>query len=133
MPRKKLPSRKAKTAIANLRLESSRRMAVVARREHNMREAALALRLSTPDWVDMSAQIQQLQLEVEMDAMEAAIDERRPKVPILNFDVMAGFKSPEVKRPSHATALSAPEKEKAWKYPGHGDNPRPQDDWRNYE
>jgi len=147
MPRKMLPSRKAKAALDNLRLESARRAAMVERRKHHAREAALALRRATPDWVDMDAQIKQLQLEAEMDAMEAIIDERRPKVPILNFDLMPGFKSPEIKSPTlepteplapHEIAYtnikrSGPPNEKDWKHPGYGDNRHPADDWRNYE
>lgn len=125
MPRKKLPSRKAKAALDNLRLESARRLAVVARREHHAREAALALRKNTPDWVDMDVRLKQLALEAEMDAMETAIDARSPKTPILNFDLMPGFQPP--------TPPSASDKEKNWACPGYGDDRRPEDDWRNYE
>ena len=137
MPRKTLPSRKAKTALDNLRLESARRIAIVARREHHAREAALALRRATPDWVDMDRQLKQLQLEAELDAMEACIDERRPKVPILNFDLMPGFSPPAQpiaeEREVPPANTPASKKEKDWAYPGYGDNTRPQDDWRNYE
>ena len=95
MPRRHLPPRKAYAALAALRLQSARREAIRARRDHHAREAALALRKATPDWVDMDKQLKQLQLEAEMDAMEACLDERRPKIPILNFDLMPGF-SPAV-------------------------------------
>jgi len=42
MPRKIPPPRKAYPALTALRLQSSRREAVAARRDHHAREAALA-------------------------------------------------------------------------------------------
>ena len=95
MPRRHLPPRKAYAALAALRVQSARREAITARRDHHAREAGLALRKATPDWVDMDKQLKQLQLETEMDAMEACLDERRPKIPIRNIDLMPGF-SPAV-------------------------------------
>ena len=95
MPRRHLPPRKAYAALAALRLQSARREAVRARREHHAREAALALRRATPDWIDLDKQVKRLQLETEMEAMEACLEDRRPKVPTLNFDLMPGF-SPAV-------------------------------------
>ena len=95
MPRRHLPPRKAYAALAALRLQSARREAIRARREHHTRETAFALRRATPDWVDLDKQVKRLQLETEMDAMEASLEDNRPKVPILNFDLMPGF-SPAV-------------------------------------
>ena len=49
---------------------------------------------ATPDWVSMDKQLKQLQLETEMDAMEAALM-NAAQAPILNFDLMQGFEPPE--------------------------------------
>jgi hypothetical protein len=76
-----------------LRYEQLCRDNVVARREHQAREAALALRKATPDWVDLDRQLNQLQLEAEMDAMEACVDERRPKIPVLDKSIMAKLRA----------------------------------------
>ena len=152
MPRRTLPPRKAQAALAALRLQSARRKAVAERREHHAREAALALRKATPDWVDMDKQLKLLHLEVEMDAMEAAIEERRPKVPILNFDLMPGFSPPATCKPAvhpdvkiQADLLALRETPSAnenrppppggknWKYTSTLEGNRPEDDWRNYE
>ena len=95
MPRGRLARRTRRKEMQALRYEQLCRTAKVARRDHHAREAALALRQATPDWVDLDKQLKQLQLEAEMDAMEACLDERRPKIPILNFDLMPGF-SPAV-------------------------------------
>ncbi|MEP4052430.1 MAG: hypothetical protein ABJN22_09305 [Litorimonas sp.] len=108
-------------------MQSARRRAVAERRDHHAREAALALRKATPDWVDMERQLKQLQLEAEMDAMEACLDARRPEIPILNFDLMPGFSPPtkpepdvhpDVKIQAELTARQAP---------------RTNNDWRNWE
>ena len=157
MPRKTLPPRKAQAALAALRLQSARRVAVADRREHHAREAALALRRATPDWVEMDKTLKQLHLEAEMDAMEACIEERRPKPPILNFDLMPGFKPPSAPNPTtqepavhpdvkvQADLLAvreppsanenrpAPPHGKVWKHPETIEGRRPADDWRNYE
>ena len=95
MPRGRLARRTRRKEMQALRYEQLCRTAKLARRDHHAREAALALRQATPDWVDLDKQLKQLQLEAEMDAMEACLDERRPKIPILNFDLMPGF-SPAV-------------------------------------
>ena len=124
---------------------------------YRARAAAAALRQNTPDWVDMDAQLKQLQLEAELDAMEAAIDERRPAAPILNFDLMPGFSPPprpEAERPEaevhpdvkiQAELLKVQEPRpvnenappppggKNWKYTDTTEGRRPEDDWRNYE
>jgi hypothetical protein len=138
MPRKALPSRKAKAALLALQLEAARREAVAARRDHHAREAALALRKATPDWVDLDAQLKQAQLESEMDAMEAAIEARKPNIPILNFDLMPGIDPPK-SAPEPDKITSANENKpprpnpKGWAYPGTLDDRDPADDWRNYE
>ena len=95
MPRGRLARRTRRKEMQALRYEQLCHAIKAARRDHHAREAALALRKATPDWVDMDKQLKQLQLEAEMDAMEACLDERRPKIPILNFDLMPGF-SPAV-------------------------------------
>ena len=152
MPRKTLPPRKAQAALAALRLQSARRVAVAERREHHAREAALALRKATPDWVEMDKTLKHLHLEAEMDAMEACIEERRPKAPILNFDLLPGFKTPatcmpavhpDVKIQADLLAMReppsanknrpAPPNGKDWKHPQTIEGRRPADDWRNYE
>ena len=95
MPRGRLARRTRRKEMQALRYEQLCHAIKAARRDHHTREAGLALRKATPDWVDMDKQLKQLQLEAEMDAMEACLDERRPKIPILNFDLMPGF-SPAV-------------------------------------
>ena len=95
MPRGRLARRTRRKEMQALRYEQLCHAIKAARRDHHAREAALALRKATPDWVDMDKQLKQLQLEAEMDAMEACLNERRPKIPILNFDLMPGF-SPAV-------------------------------------
>lgn len=127
MPRRSLSPRKTRAALMALRLESARREARAAREAHHAHAAALALRKNTPDWVDMDVRLKQIALEVEMDAMEAAIDARRPKTPILNFDLMPGIEPPT------DPLVSDKDTDKVWAYPGYGDDKRPEDDWRNYE
>ena len=82
MPRGRLARRTRRKEMQALRYEQLCRTAKLARRDHHAREAALALRQATPDWVDLDKQLKQLQLEAEMDAMEACLDERRPKIPV---------------------------------------------------
>jgi len=94
MPRGRLTRRTRRKEMQALRYEQLCHAIKVARREHHAREAAVALRKATPYWVDLDKQLKQLQLEAEMDAMEACVDERRPKIPILNFDLMPGFSPP---------------------------------------
>ena len=95
MPRGRLARRTRRKEMQALRYEQLCHAIKAARRDHHAREAGLALRKATPDWVDLNKQLKQLQLEAEMGAMEACLDERRPKIPILNFDLMPGF-SPAV-------------------------------------
>jgi len=157
MPRRTLSARKARAALMTLRLDSARRQALELRGAYRTRAAAAALRQNTPDWVDMDAQLKQLQFEAELDAMEAAIDERRPAAPILNFALMPGFSppprpEPEVHEPEihedvkiQAELLKVQEPRpinenappppggKNWKYTDTTEGRRPEDDWRNYE
>jgi len=161
MPRKNLPPRKAQAALLAIKLEKARYEIRALRRAEREREAAIALRKSTPDWVDLDKQMKQLQLEAEMDAMEAALDERRPKIPILNFDLMPGFEPPTKSSLSEPTPTEHPDvaesrrlakleasiasnqnslppphsnlSEKAWKYDSIAEGYHPRDDWRNYE
>ncbi len=128
MPRGRLAQRARRKEMQALRYEQLCQAAKAARREHHAQEAALALRKATPDWVDLDKQLKQHQLEVEMDAMEACIDERRPKIPILNFDLMPGLKPPAKTQTEPRLA-----DHKTWPHPGNGDHRHPADDWRNYE
>jgi len=61
MPRRTLSARKARKALTNLRLDSARRQALELRGAYRARAAAAALRQNTPDWVEMDAQLKQLQ------------------------------------------------------------------------
>ena len=156
MPRRTLSARKARKVLMTLRLDSARRQALDMRGAYRARAAAAALRQNTPDWVDMDAQIKQLQFEAELDAMEAYIDAGTPKIPILNFDLMPGFEPPtkrepepepdvhpDVKIQAALTAAQAqrpvnentqlPPGGKKWKYIDTTEGRRPEDDWRNYE
>ncbi len=120
MPRKNLPPRKAQAALLAIKLEKARYEIRALRRAEREREAAIALRKATPDWVEMDARLKQLQLEAEMDAMEAAIDERRPKIPILNFDLMPGFEPPDKSQTiisKSGTPKPEPEKHPAKEHP----------------
>ena len=119
------------------------------------------MRRASPDWVELDAQLKQLQFEAELDAMEAAIDTRRPPAPILNFDLMPSFSPPprpEAERPDEgpepevhpdvkiqAEQLKVQEPRpvnenappppggKNWKYTDTTEGRRAEDDWRNYE
>ena len=152
MPRRTLSARKARKTLMTLRLDSARRQALELRGAYRARAAAAALRQNTPDWVEMDAHLKQLQLEAELDAMEVAIDERRLKVPILNFDLMPGFEPPTKLEPEvhpdikiQAELLKVQEPRpinenappppggKNWKYTDTTEGRRPEDDWRNYE
>ena len=152
MPRGRLVRRTRRKEMQALRYEQLCRTAKLARRDHHAREAALALRQATPDWVDMDKQLKQLQLEAEMDAMEACLDERRPKIPILNFDLMPGFSPPtkpepevhpDVKIQAELSAVQEPRPVnenrppppggKNWKYESTIDGRNPAHDWRNWE
>jgi hypothetical protein len=162
MPRKHLSPRKARAELLALKLEKTRYEIRALRRAEREAEAALALRKSTPDWVELDAQLKQLQLEAEMDAMEACLDERRPKIPILDKSFIAKLRAaypslapnsppaarepephPDVICQAQLTAAEAsrsanenhkpPRGEKAWKYESTLEGYRPEDDYRNYE
>ena len=161
MPRKNLSPHKARAALLAIKLEKARYEIRALRRAEREAEAARALRRATPDWVEMDKTLKQIELEAEMNAMEAAIDARRPKTPILNFDLMPGFEPPakylsgehspakrslkehpDVAEQRRITALEAqianenhrpPPGEKAWKYESDIEGYDPADDWRNYE
>ena len=152
MPRGRLGQRARRKEMQALRYEQLCQAVKAARREHHAREAALALRKSTPDWVDLDKQLKQVQLEAEMDAMEACIDEHRPKTPVLNFDLMPGFKPPaasepevhpDVKIQADLTAVQEPRPANEnhrrppngedWKHPSTIEGRDPADDWRNWE
>ena len=94
MPRKNLPPRKAQAALLAIKLEKARYEIRTLRRAERAREAAIALRKATPDWVEMNHRLRHIELEKEMDAMEARIEAYWPKAPILNFDLMPGFEPP---------------------------------------
>ncbi|MEP3654545.1 MAG: hypothetical protein ABJO36_06585 [Litorimonas sp.] len=152
MPRGRLARRARRKEMQALRYEQLCHAIKAARRDHHAREAALALRKATPDWVEMDKQLKQLQLEAEMDAMEACLDARRPEIPILNFDLMPGFSPPtklepevhpDVKIQAELTAMQEPRPVnenappprggKNWKYESTSDDRNPADDWRNWE
>jgi len=152
MPRGRPNIRAQREAIDAMRYEQMCHDAIAARRAHRARESALALRKATPDWVDLDAQLKRLQLEAEMDAMEAAIEARKPNIPILNFDLMLGFSPPpkiepdihpdvkiqaellEMQEPRPVNENTPPPPGgKNWKYTCIDDDRRPEDDWRNWE
>ena len=93
MPRKRPSPRRARADLLALKLEKARYEMRALRRIERDREAARALRRATPDWVEMRQQLIRLELEVELDAMEACIDERRPKIPILDKAKMAKLRA----------------------------------------
>ena len=156
MPRKIPPPRKAYPGLAALRLQSARREAIAARRDHHAREAAHALRKATPDWVELDRELKRYRLEAEMEAMEACLEAQKPDIPILNFDLMPGFEPPkkvepeehpdvaesrrvEKARADHDASVASnqnhlpPPDGKAWKYESDIEGYHPADDWRNYE
>ena len=126
MPRGRLGGAARRDGLRAMRFEQ---LCVETRiKRHALREQQRMdeMRRATPDWVDMDAQLKQLQLDAEMDAMEAAIDARRPVAPILNFDLMPRFKPNGFSPPP-------PPGGKNWKYTDTTEGRRPEDDWRNYE
>jgi len=160
MPRKTLPPRKARSALLAIQLEKARYEIRALRRAEREREAALALRKSNPDWVEMDRELKQRQFEAEMDAMEACLDDCRPKIPILDQDFIAKMRAaypnlapkapapepephPDVKIAADLRAAEAarsanenhkpPPGEKAWKYESIGEGYDPAHDWRNHE
>lgn len=94
MPRGRLRSSARLKEMQALRYEQLSHETRERRSHFRAREAEIALRKATPDWVDLDRQLKQLRLESEMDAMEAALEARKPDIPILNFDLMPGFKPP---------------------------------------
>lgn len=108
----------------------------------------MALRNSTPDWVEMDKRLRTLELEAELDAMELSIDERRVKIPALNYNLKPAhydianepvmtwnYTNPvepgevaynKIKRPGSPNG-------KDWKYPATLEGRHPADDWRNWE
>ena len=94
MPRGRLGGAARRDGLRAMRFEQ---LCVETRiKRHALREQQRAedMRRASPDWVELDAQLKQLQFEAELDAMEAAIDARRPTAPILNFDLMPGFSPP---------------------------------------
>ena len=157
MPRGRLGGAARRDGIRAMRFEQ---LCVETRiKRHALREQQRMdnMRRASPDWVELDAQLKQLQLEAELDAMEAAIDTRRPPAPILNFDLMPGFEpppkpNPEVHEPEihedvkiQAALLKVQEPRpvnenappppggKNWKYTDTTEGRRPEDDYRNYE
>ncbi len=148
MPRRKIAPHKARAELLAIKLEKARYEIRAVRRAELEREAACAVRRTTPDWVDMDKQIKALELEAELDAMEAVIDERRVKIPILNHNlkpvhyhvanepVMTGKYSDP--REPHEIAYNKikrppPPNGKNWKHPATLEGRHPADDWRNWE
>ena len=152
MPRGRLGGAARRDGLRAMRFEQ---LCVETRiKRHALREQQRMdnMRRASPDWVELDVQLKQLQFEAELDAMEAAIDERRPTAPILNFDLMPGFSPPprpepevhpDVKiqaellkvqepRPVNENAPPPPGG-KSWKYSDTTEGRRPDDDWRNYE
>lgn len=108
MPRGRLAPRVRRREMQALRYEQLCHAIKAARRDHHAREAALALRKSAPDWVDLDKQLKQLQLEAEMDAMEACVDARRPKIPILDKSIMANLSAAYADSTAPVVAPSTP-------------------------
>ena len=158
MPRGRLGGAARRDGLRAMRFEQlcveTRKQRRALREQQRMDD----MRRASPDWVEMDAQLKQLQLEAELDAMEAAIDTRRPATPILNFDLMPGFEPPTKREPEPAQEPDVhpdvkiqaellkvqdprpinenappPKGGKNWKYTDTTEGRRPEDDWRNYE
>lgn len=144
MSRKQPSPRKARRALLALSVEKARYDMRARRRVENAAEAALALRKSTPDWVDLKQQAIKLELEAEMDAMEARVDEGKLAIPILDMSRMPAFNKRTAVGPEDET-LSPQDiayanikhptlpKGETYAHPGYDDHRHPADDWRNYE
>ena len=154
MPRGRLGGAARRDGLRAMRFEQ---LCVETRiKRHALREQQRMdnMRRASPDWVELDAQLKQLQFEAELDAMEVAIDERRPAAPILNFDLMPGFEPPTKREPEpevhpdvkiQAELLKVQEPRpvnenappppggKNWKYTDTTEGRRPEEDWRNYE
>ena len=157
MPRGRMRGAARRKEMQALRYERLCHDTRERRRDFRAREAALALRKATPDWVELDTQLKQHRLEAEMEAMVAAIDASKPDIPILNFDLMPGFQPP-LKQPSkdqppkehpdvaeqkrlNQLEASIPSNEnsppppggKNWKYDSTIEDRDPAHDWRNWE
>ena len=135
MPRKNLPPRKAQAALLAIKLEKAQYEIRALRRAEREREAALALRKANPDWVAMRGRLRHVELEKEMDEMEARIEDYYPKAPILNFDLMPGF-SPPAKPPPIPAAKEHPdvaEARRLAKLEAELRRANPANDWRRLE
>ena len=157
MPRGRLGGAARRDGLRAMRFEQLCVETRIKRRALREQQRMDNMRRASPDWVELDAQLKQLQFEAELDAMEAAIDERRPPAHILNFDLMPGFTPPprpetegpepevhpDVKvqaellkvqepRPVNENAPPPPGG-KNWKYTDTTEGRRPEDDWRNYE
>jgi len=152
MPRGRLGEAARRDGIRAMRFEQLCVETRIKRRALREQQRLENMRRATPDWVEMDAQLKQLQLEAELDTMEAAIDTRRPPAPILNFDLMPGFSPPAPAEPEvhpdvkiQAELLKVQEPRpvnenappppggKNWKYTDTTEGRRSEDDWRNYE
>jgi len=142
MPRKHLSPRKARAELFALKLEKARYEIRALRRAEREAEAALALRKSNSDWVDMDQELKRLHFEMELDEMENCIDERTPKIPILDKSIMAQLRAGSALSAPKQTAPAIPfetldrrqpQNGKDWKYPGTIEGRHPADDYRNYQ
>ena len=88
MPRGRLGGAARRDGLRAMRFEQLCVETRIKRRALREQQRMDNMRRASPDWVELDAQLKQLQFEAELDAMEAAIDERRPPAPILNFDLM---------------------------------------------
>ena len=158
MPRGRLGGAARRDGLRALRFEQLCHETRMKRRALREQQRMDDMRRASPDWVELDARLKQLQFEAELDAMEAAIDARRPPAPILNFDLMPGFEPPKKRerepaqepdvhpdvkiqaellkvqepRPINENAPPPPGG-KNWKYTDTTEGRRPEDDWRNYE
>lgn len=98
MPRGRLRGSARRYEMKALRYEQLCRDTRERRRDFRAREAALALRKATLDWVELDKDLKRYQLEAEMDAMEACLEAQKPDIPILNFDLMPGFEPPIISK-----------------------------------
>ena len=85
MPRGRLGGAARRDGIRAMRFEQLCVETRIKRRALREQQRMDDMRRASPDWVDMDAQLKQLQFEAELDAMEAAIDTRRPPAPCLLY------------------------------------------------
>ena len=162
MPRGRMRGAARRKEMQALRYERLCHDTRERRRDFRAREAALALRKATPDWVELDTELKQLRLETEMEAMEACLEARKPDIPILNFDLMPRFEPPIRSKSGKPERAEHPPKEhpdvaeqnrldkleasipsnensppppggKNWKYDSTLEDRDPADDWRNWE